>query len=446
MVLAALTGAAGMIHEVASFRVMSLILGGSVYAFSIMLLSFLLGIGIGGWLGGARADRAHARGDRGRVMRDVARLQVAVAILAFLALYAYVELPFAFLWLYDLVASRPGWLMPLEVLMCIALMMPAALCMGATFPYLVRAAAGSADRPSAPAGHVAAANGAGAVIGAFLGGFVLLPALHALGTIILAVAINLAVAVAAMAASTAVPAARRALRFAAACAGGLLLAIVLRPSWNPQVMTAAMYHYAGQLPDRSRQGLMEYVVRPSELLFYDEGRSSVVTVCRTRRTGELWLANNGKVDASSTGDLDTQVLLGQLPMLVRPDAQRALVIGLASGITTGSMSLHRTLEHIDVFEIEPSMLRACRVFDEHNHRVLDDPRVRVVVNDARNQLLLTPDHAYDVISSEPSNPWISGVSNHFTREFFDLGKPPAACGRSGSRCTAWPPTTSVRSS
>ncbi len=125
--------------------------------------------------------------------------------------------------------------------------------------------------------------------------------------------------------------------------------------------------------------------------------------------------------------MDTQLLLAHVPFAFVPLAKRILVIGLASGITLGSVTLHPA-HAIDLVELEPAVVAASHAFDEHNKRPLQDPRVRLVVNDARNFLTIAPDSTYDLVSSQPSNPWITGVSNLFTREFFELGKQKLASG------------------
>jgi len=111
-----------------------------------------------------------------------------------------------------------------------------------------------------------------------------------------------------------------------------------------------------------------------------------------------------------------------MPLFFRPDSKKALVIGLASGITAGLVTLHSGTSSIDIIELEPSVVDASHEFDNYNNRPLDDPRVDLYINDARNHLPLAEDHTYDVVISEPSNPWLSGVSNLFTWEFFQLGK------------------------
>jgi spermidine synthase len=425
LLVGGLAGFSGLLYEVAWFRLMALMLGGSAYAFSIMLLAFLLGIGIGGWVGGEAADRSYGLGGRARVLRGLAWLQVGVAALSWAAMYGYGELPFAFVWLFFELGHAGPWLWIVNLLLALGIMLPPALLMGASFPYLVRAAAGSPSALGRPVGLLYGVNTLGAIVGAAGGGLLILPALHVRGAVLAAASVNLVAALVAWGMALAAAGALQWRRLAAPCAaalGAIALTQWQKPPWNPVLMTSGMYKYATELEEPTRADLIAYAVSPFELLFYAEGLSSVVTVAVDPDDGNIWLANNGKVDASSHEDLATQVLLAHLPFVFRPDAERALVIGLASGITAGSVTLHPTVARIDVAEIEPAVLRASREFDAYNHRPLDDPRVRVYLNDARNHLALTADGSYDLVTSEPSNPWLSGVSNLFTREFFELGR------------------------
>ena len=157
-------------------------------------------------------------------------------------------------------------------------------------------------------------------------------------------------------------------------------------------------------------------------MYYAEGLSSIVTVARNKNSGDVWLANNGKIDASSKADMPTQVLVSHLPFLYRPESETVMMLGLAAGYSAGSAALHSNTKVMDLVEIEERIIDASRFFDEWNHQPLDDPRVVMKVNDARNHLNLTPDGHYDLIVAEPSNPWLTGVSNLFTKEYFEMGK------------------------
>ncbi|MCB9741233.1 MAG: fused MFS/spermidine synthase [Alphaproteobacteria bacterium] len=426
LLVAGLTGFASLIYEVSWFRLMGLMLGASTYAFSVMLLAFLIGIATGGWGGGRFADRALARhGPKGPLI-GLALLQLGIALLSYAMMYLYHEIPLGFVALYELVEDTPELLWPAKVLLATAVMTPPALLMGATFPFLVRAAvSGDDDALGAPVGKVYGANTLGSIFGAFMGGFVLLPVLNVVGTVRTAGGANIAAALVAYTAAMVVSGGVRRSRQALAIVGAFALLIgstVYPPPWNPMWMTAGFYKYVSSVADRSREGLWRFAVEEYALLFYDEGLSTVVTVAQSRSTGNIWLANNGKVDASTTVDMPTQVLVAHLPFLYAEDVNDALVIGLASGITLGALTLHDDVERIDVVELEPAIVQASHFFDDHNHRPLDDPRVQLFANDGRNHLLLEAPGTYDLIVSEPSNPWISGVSNLFTQDFFRMGK------------------------
>jgi len=154
------------------------------------------------------------------------------------------------------------------------------------------------------------------------------------------------------------------------------------------------------------------------LLMYDEGISATVSVRRDWDT--VSLAINGRTNASDVGDMPTQVMLGQLPVLLAPNTRDGLVVGFASGVTVGS-HLQSSIQSVDCVELEPATVRASRFFEHVNNRPHDDPRFRLIIDDARTFLQVTPTR-YDLIISEPSHPWVPGVANLFTLEFFQLGR------------------------
>jgi spermidine synthase len=153
------------------------------------------------------------------------------------------------------------------------------------------------------------------------------------------------------------------------------------------------------------------------LLMYEEGPTSTVSV---RQDWDIIsMAINGRTNGSDREDMPTQVMLGQLPLLLAPNTKNALVVGYATGVTAGSM-LQSPIESLECVELEPSTIRGSRFFEHVNNKPLDDPRMRLIIDDARTYLRVTPTR-FDIIVSEPSHPWVPGVANLFTEEFFKLG-------------------------
>jgi spermidine synthase len=420
-IIAMFAGFSALLYEVAWFRLMALILGASAYAFSVMLFSFLLGLGSGGWLGGPLSDKLYAKGKIKRVLLGLAVLEAGIAILTWAAMYLYAELPWLFIVVFDNMATSPLFLWTGKLLLAMCVMVPPAFLMGLAFPLLVRAAAGESLALGKPVGRLYGWNTVGAIFGAGLGGLVFLPWLFVRGTVLLAITVNVFVAALAWYRSGD-PGQSRLIK---ATVGGLFLSVGLHlfsSPWNPLQMTAGTYKYVFNMEDHSREGVYLSNVKPYELLYYAEGLSSVVTVAKNRETGDIWLANNGKIDASSKADLPTQVLVSHMPFFYRPESETVMMLGLAAGYSAGSAALHTQPKVIDLVEIEERIIDASHFFDEWNHHPLDDERVVLKVNDARNHLNLTPDGHYDLIVAEPSNPWLTGVSNLFTKEYFEMGK------------------------
>lgn len=420
----ALAGFAALIYEVTWARLLGLMLGGSTYIFSVMLLAFLIGIGLGSKLGGSLADRLYKAGGQAGVLYAFAAIEIGIALMCYAMMYLYPELPFWYVWLFDWVgaAGQPEALWWLSLLLAGLIMTPPAILMGMHFPVAVRAVVGHDKKLGGPVGALYGANSLGGAAGAFVAGFVLLPNLGIQGTIaVAAVAGLVAGAVLLLPALGRLKRAWIPLPFAA-LAGLALLFLAHRPPWDPMLMTSGMYQYVTEFKDHSRQGILDYSLAPYELAYYEEGLSSVVTVARHKEGPDLWLAVDGKVDASTTNDMRTQTLLSLLSLQFVHEPEDILIVGLASGITAGAVSRVPGLSRLEVVELEPAVERAAQFFSAWNRDVLSDPRTQVVHNDARNHLLLAEPGSYDLVVSEPSNPWIAGVASLFTREFLELGK------------------------
>ena len=207
------------------------------------------------------------------------------------------------------------------------------------------------------------------------------------------------------------------MRMAVPVIAALLLtaAVETLPDWDRNLLASGPYKYTRFI---GVEGL-EDSLRAGRLEYYKEGAAGTVSV--RRLGGSLALAIDGKVDASNAGDMLTQRLLGLLPVLLHPNPRDLLVIGLGSGVTAASALASNEVVRADVLEISREVVDASSWFAHENAGVLQNPRVRLLVGDGRTHLLLSR-RQYDVIVSEPSNPWMAGVAALFTREFFEAAR------------------------
>ncbi|HEU4395558.1 MAG TPA: hypothetical protein VFS92_08325, partial [Planctomycetota bacterium] len=413
LVAAAASGFAALVLQMAWTRVLVLCFGSSVHAFTLVLAVFVLGLGLGGLAAPLVGGRGPGRSARLAILWGLAAFLAwrTVPILAELPLVTAVEL--------TALQGDYGDALEWQAGVVLRLVLPATLAMGAAFPVLVAAVAESSGvgGPRA-AGRVYAWNTAGAILGSLAGGVALVPAIGLRGTLLLAVCVLFAAAsIAALRITT-----RRAWVRAAAAAVPLALGAGLAnaaPEWPRERLSSGPWLYGARYVGHSKvQGRsVDRVIRGAawDMPYFSEGRSGVIAVLRGSE-GMLQLRINGKTDAGTGFDMETQLLLGHLPTLAHPAPKTAFVVGLATGVTANAVSSHG-LDRVDVLEISPEVAEACRVFDRVNDGVLDRPSTRVILEDGRKHA----EHAretYDVVVSEPTNPWIAGVSDLFTEEYF----------------------------
>lgn len=407
----ALAGAGAMACEIAWSRALTLLVGSTTYAFGLLLAGFVFGLS----LGSAVAARFVGTLRRPWLALVFVELAAAAAVLATGPLLGRASL------VVTGVLVRAGtsfWRVQLVELGLVltVLVVPTAL-MGAALPIAGRLTVGP-RAVGRGVGGLYASNTLGSIVGAFAGGFLLVPTLGIQGTLEAGAAALATVAALVLARTQSLDPRGRALRLGS-IALATVAAIAAIPPWDAQRATFAPYARLEHLPPevaRSPRALDE-LARRGEIVFHSEGVDTTVSV-RREPSGELVLLVDGKPDASTVGDLPTQLLLAHLPLLLHQAPRDVLVIGLASGITLGAVAAH-PVEAIDCAEISSAVVRAARVFEDANHHVLDDTRVRVLHVDGRNHLALSEER-YDVILSQPSNPWIAGVADLFTREFFEL--------------------------
>jgi spermidine synthase len=287
------------------------------------------------------------------------------------------------------------------------------ICIGATFPCAVSATAAAGAAIGRQVGRLYAINTVGAVAGVLLGGLVLVPGIGVHATLKVAIIASLVTAAALWIVSKGPG---RGLRVGGALAAAGVVALL--PRWDERVMSAAPAVYAKTfLGDEQRRSLRE-LVAGEEVLFYRDGKSGSVAV--TRFGPRTILRINGKVDASTGTDMPTQLMAAHLPLLVHPAPRHVFVLGLGSGVTAAAVLAH-PVDSVDVLELEPAVIEASRFFAAAQGRSLGDPRFRLVVGDGRSFLRATAAR-YDVIISEPSNPWIQGMAALFSVEFFTLAR------------------------
>jgi spermidine synthase len=410
------SGLVAFMLQVSWTRILSVNFASSLYAFSLILGIFLTGLGVGALLAAPVLDRTTSPA---RALAWTFSLAGATALLG-QSLYQYLP----GFYLDGLLAHGAGLALGSAAALAMVIMLPTTLALGVGFPLAVRLATG--DRGSDTASHVGrlyAANTSGAVVGAFATALFLIPALGLAGVVSLAgcLALALGILLALISGSGKRGPAWGALALAV---GSTVAWGTVVPEWNRNLMSQSVAFWwdaATEQQDGLRQSLEEMRLGGGpRLLFYRDGVTATVAV---KEEGPVdgpnnrFLAIDGKIDASSTGDMRTQVFLGQLPLLLaKQPARDVLIIGLASGVTTGSVLTH-PVEHAVVLEIEGAVHQAATFFNDFNGRPLDDARTQVVVEDARAYIERS-DRKFDAIISEPSSAWLSGSARLFTREAF----------------------------
>ena len=407
----AISGAVSMLYEVGWTRALALAIGSSTYAFTSMLLAFLVGI--------AGGSALYSRLSVARRISPAAFafLQAGIGVATGAIILLFERAPEMFLvalrW-----SAAPEFVQFAQFAVSAGVLLFSSLLIGATFPCAVAVVARNRADIGRQVGRLYGANTLGAIVGSIVAGFVLMPMLGTQAMLKTGAAVNLLLASALFASC-----ARGVLRWrwrwpAAAASLAAATAVLFLPHWDQRVMSSGAAIYARWYVDAARGQDLAGLLRSQQIVYYRDGLSATVAVSRV---GEhVYLRVNGKLDAGTAGDMPTQLMSGHLPLLLHADPKTVLVIGLGSGITAGAVARY-PIGRLDVVEIEPAVVEASRFFRQLHGGVLEDPRVRTVIADGRNFLLTTRER-YDVIISEPSNPWMSGLASMFSEEFFRLAR------------------------
>jgi spermidine synthase len=404
----ALSGAASFVYEIVWVRMLSLAVGTTLHAFELMLASFIAGIAFGGLWIRRRADASD------EPLRLAGWMQLFMGITALMSLLFYAN---AFVWvgaLMDALARSDGAYALFNLgtaAIAIMIMLPSAFFAGTTLPLFTVALLrqGHGERSI---GRVYAWNTAGAILGVFAAVHLLIPLFGLKLALCAAAAVDLAIGLTLL--YPRVMNERAMTAFAAA--GGVAIAglgfAVTQVPWDPMQLASGVYRFGQtRLPE------------DDHVIYYRDGKTVSISVIES--PGGLRIASNGKVDGSivyapdlpPSVDEPTMVLLAALPLAYHPDPREVAVIGFGTGLTSHSVLADARVTRLDTIEIERAMVEGARHFGSRVERAFSDPRSHIVIDDAKS-FFAGAGRRYDIIVSEPSNPWISGVGALFSEEFY----------------------------
>jgi spermidine synthase len=396
----ALSGASALGAEVVWTRLLGLMLGATVYTFSIILAIFLVGLGIGSTVGSIVSRSLRARAALG-----YSQLLLAAAI-AWTAFTLARSLPY---WpINPLLSHDPWFTFQIDIVRVIWAIFPATLLWGASFPLALAAAATKDDDPGRLVGGIYAANTAGAIVGALAFSVILIP--H-IGTqncerVLIAIAAVSALIVLAPYVWT------HRLKFGAAFLIASMFGAGYLVAYTPEIPPALIAY--------GRRFLIN--LHTSDILYVGEGLNSSIAISRYN-DGAIQFHVSGKVEASTEMyDMRLQRALGHLAGLVHSDPHSVLIVGFGAGVTAGSFVTYPSIQKIVICEMEPLVPPAAtKYFDPQNYDVARDKRTTIVYDDARHFVLTTRDK-FDIITSDPIHPWVKGSATLYSKEYFQMVK------------------------
>ncbi len=410
-----ITGFLALALEVLYTKTLILFIGSSTYAFSLILIIFLFGIALGSWAVSLFIDR---------IQKAIAYFGIFLGILGFwlfLTLKFFDQLPSWYLKIFKSLGSVEfSVVFSSQLLLTFLVIFPATFLMGMIFVLGIKLANPALEKLGEGIGKLYFSNTLGGVLGSLTAGFFLLPIFGFQKTLIFILMAYFLLAIFFIFKEKSLDLPIKAVLATFLVFWGVF-AIVSRP-WSPNILSSGVFIYAPEYLSISEEFGEQNLIKGIEsdtLLFYKEGFSQVAVI---ERGPYLFLRVNGKTDASnSTHDLEHEILTGAIPLILHPDPKDVLMIGLGSGISLGTATQFNEPENIDAIEIDPAVIEAAQYFKADNNDALNDLRVKVISADARNYLYLT-EKKYDIISSQPSNLWVSGNAYLFTKEYYELAK------------------------
>jgi len=418
MVLGAicLSGATAFLYELVWTRLFAVALGSSTYSFTLMLAAFITGLA----LGSIAANLLPVR--RGPLLW-LAGAEAAIGLTIALSLMLYPRVPYwcwQWRWLLRAAPESLEFYHLCQYGLIFGVMAVPTFLFGLTFPTAIRAASDAGDAGEGVAGRAAQVYGwntLGTLVGVALAGGLLIPLLGLQRTLQVGAAVNLGIAL------WLVLGRSEARRHVRAFAVPLVLgfaALLLAPRWQAGTFTYGQYR--ANVPAPPSYEAYQQALLARTPLFYREDFGTTVAVLRTESDtpGQKQdvLVVDGKADATSIDDMPTQKLLGHVPMFLKPDAKEVFVLGLGSGATAGSLLSHPGVERLDCVELSSAVVKAAELFGDATGHPLQDPRMHLSVDDGKTFLAASRPGRYDLIISQPTNPWIAGVGSLFSEESY----------------------------
>lgn len=405
-----ISGFLALAYEVVWTRVLLYVLAATVYAFTIMLATFLAGLAMGSFLLAGRADRLRS----GYRLFGVLEILIGgAALLSIVLLSRFTEIHETLLVLFQV----NSWSMLAAVKFveaALVILLPS-LLMGMTFPLVSSLYARNLGRIGSRIGNMAAINTTGAVIGSFVAGYILIPLLGTQESIVALAAAN-------------------------ALLGGALLALTMKRS-GPARFAAAVLPAAAIvvvslfLPERAFLSVFGINLPSGRITYWREGVTGTITIHQAK-SGARLLSINGADVAGTTPQLrTTQKLQAHIPLLLHPDPKLVMQVGLGSGETAHSI-LHHPIDRLDGVDISPEVIEAGPHFDELNEAVYKDPRLRIIIEDAKNYIASTRER-YDLILNDSVHPLFRGSSDLYARDYFQTCRDHLA---EGGMMSSWFPT------
>ncbi len=400
----ALSGACALGAEVVWTRLMGMMLGATVYVFSIILAVFLVGLALGSALASLLL-----RTVRGALQARLALGWCQILLTLGIAWTAYMiadSLPY---WpINPLLATSAWFTFQIDLMRCLWAILPPALLWGASFPLALAAAASPGEDPGRLVGGIYAANTLGAIVGALGISLVLVPWIgtqQSERVLLVASALSALFVLA--------PHVRQTRSKAVAAALAVSLAVAGLLAWGVDAIPGELIAYGRR---------MAISAGKARILYTAEGRNSSVAISQWN-DGAIEVDVNGHVEATTEPyDMKLQRMVGHMPALLHPNPRSVLGIGFGAGVSAGTFTRYPGIESITICEIEPIIPpTSTRYFAREDYDVMHNPRTHIIYDDARHYVLTTTSK-FDIIASDPLDVFVKGTAALYSKEYFEVVK------------------------